>query len=310
MIEIQNIVKHYGNKTALNNVSMTIPDDCIVGLVGQNGAGKSTLLKILTGILDADSGCCIYDGKPFSTCIMEDVGYLPEQRGLYNKINVQEQLEYFASLRGLSIKQSRSAIDFWLSKFDIDDWRKRKISELSKGMQQKVQLITCLMHSPKYVFMDEPLSGIDPLNFEVFTDVIKEYQQENNAIVILSTHNMKSIEKMCNRVAFIDKSELKVYDDIANIKKQYIKKNSYVITISSEKELDICSISDKLLNKAVLRSYRRLSQSVLEVHIEHTIANTSCNEICDMVKAFEGYNILSCNIEIPTMDEIFIKLTK
>lgn len=310
MIEIQNIVKHYGNKTALNNVSMTIPDDCIVGLVGQNGAGKSTLLKILTGILDADSGCCIYDGKPFSTCIMGDVGYLPEQRGLYNKINVQEQLEYFASLRGLSIKQSKSAIDFWLSKFDIDDWRKRKISELSKGMQQKVQLITCLMHSPKYVFMDEPLSGIDPLNFEVFTDVIKEYQQENNAIVILSTHNMKSIEKMCNRVAFIDKSELKVYDDIANIKKQYIKKNSYVITISTEKELDICSISDKLLNKAVLRNYRRLSQSVLEVHIEHTIANTSCNEICDMVKAFEGYNILSCNIEIPTMDEIFIKLTK
>ena len=173
MIEIQNIVKHYGNKTALNNVSMTIPDDCIVGLVGQNGAGKSTLLKILTGILDADSGCCIYDGKPFSTCIMEDVGYLPEQRGLYNKINVQEQLEYFASLRGLSIKQSRSAIDFWLSKFDIDDWRKRKISELSKGMQQKVQLITCLMHSPKYVFMDEPfMKFFTPRGAKVITQVI------------------------------------------------------------------------------------------------------------------------------------------
>ena len=158
--------------------------------------------------------------------------------------------------------------------------------------------------------MDEPLSGIDPLNFEVFTDVIKEYQQENNAMVILSTHNMKKKKKMCNRVAFIDKSELKVYDDIANIKKQYVKQSSYVITISTEKELDINSIGDKLPSKAVLRSYRHLSQSVSEIHIEYTIANTSCNEICDMVKAFEGYNILSCNLDIPTMDEIFIKLTK
>lgn len=310
MIEIQNIFKRYGNKTALNNVSMTIPDDCIVGLVGQNGAGKSTLLKILTGILDADSGRCIYDGKPFSTCIMEDVGYLPEQRGLHNKINVQEQLEYFANLRGLSFKQSRDAIDFWLSKFNIDDWRKKKVSELSKGMQQKVQLITCLMHTPKYVFMDEPLSGIDPLNFEVFTDVIKEYQQENCAVVILSIHNMRSIEKMCSKVAFIEKSELKIYDDITTIKKQYINQNNYLLTIETDKELDLKYVRKKLLYKAVLRNYRRLTQSVFEIKVEHTTHKGSNEAICDIVNAFDRYNILSCKLEIPTMDDIFIKLTK
>ncbi len=310
MIEIQNIVKRYEDKIALNNVSMSIPDNCIVGLVGQNGAGKSTLLKILTGILEPDSGCCIYNGKTFSSCIMEDIGYLPEQRGLYNRISVQEQLEYFASLRGLCIKQARIAIDYWLGKFSIDDWRKKKVSELSKGMQQKVQLITCLMHTPRYVFMDEPLSGVDPLNFEIFTDAIKQFQQENNAIVILSTHNMKSIEKMCDRVAFIDKSELKIYDDIANIKRQYVKQNNYVITIETENEIDLKTIDKRLLNKAVLRGYRRLTRYALEVYIEFEKTKASGKDVCDMIKAFNGYNVLSCKLDMPTMDDIFIKLSK
>ena len=310
MIEIQNIVKKYGSKVALNNVSMVIPDDCIVGLVGQNGAGKSTLLKILTGIMNADSGCCLFDGKSFSISRMKDVGYLPEQRGLYNKVSIQEQLEYFAGLRELNMKQSQAAIDYWLKKFNIEDWRKKRVSELSKGMQQKVQLITCLMHKPKYVFMDEPLSGIDPVNFEVFTDVIKEYQQENHATVILSTHNMKSIEKMCDYVAFIDKADLKIYDNITNIKKQYVKHNNYVITIDSVNEFDVKSVSEKLQSLAVMSNCRCVTQSIYELHFEYTAASSSSEAISEIVKAFDGDNILSCYLEIPTMDEIFIELAK
>ena len=158
--------------------------------------------------------------------------------------------------------------------------------------------------------MDEPLSGIDPLNFEVFTDVIKEYQQENCAVVILSTHNMRSIEKMCSKVAFIEKSELKIYDDITTIKKQYINQNNYLLTIETDKELDLKYVRKKLLYKAVLRNYRRLTQSVFEIKVEHTTHKGSNEAICDIVNAFDRYNILSCKLEIPTMDDIFIKLTK
>lgn len=274
MIEIQNITKQYGEKVALDNVSLTIPDDCIVGLVGKNGAGKSTLLKILTRLIEPYSGQCLFDSKVLGAEDSACIGYLPEQRGLYNAVSVQEQLEYFASLRGLNRSKRKNAISHWLKKFNIEDWKKKKVSELSKGMQQKVQLITCLMHSPKYVFMDEPLSGIDPANFELFTDVIKEYQQEQHATIILSTHNMKSIEKMCDYVAFIDSANLKLYDTIPNIKNKFAKRNKYTVTIEANDD----------------------------ANAEETFSNVR--------NALKDYKIVSLGMEMPTMDKIFIEMTK
>lgn len=275
MIEIRNLTKHYGTKTALDNVSLSIPDNSIVGLVGKNGAGKSTLLKILTGIMKADDGQCLFDGiEPGNASVADDIGYLPEQRGLYNTVSVQEQLEYFASLRGLNSIKRKDAISHWLNKFGIEDWKKKKISELSKGMQQKIQLITCLMHSPKYVFMDEPLSGIDPANFELFTDVIKEFQLEQHATIILSTHNMKSIEKMCDYVAFIDSAKLKLYDTIPNIKNKFAKRNKYIVTLEANDD----------------------------TNAEETLNSIRCT--------LKDYKIVSSRMEMPTMDEIFIEMTK
>ena len=234
MITINNISKKFNERIILDNINMEIHDNCITALVGQNGAGKSTLLKILTGILEPDSGSFYFDDiKKSSKLLYNKIGYLPEQRGLYYDVDVEKQLMYFCSLRGICKHDTKAAIQYWLNIFDANNWRKKKISELSKGMQQKVQLMVCLLHNPQYVFMDEPLSGIDPVNFEIFTNAIIEYQQRTHSTIILSTHNMKSIEKMCNYVVFLDNKKIRIYDSIQNIKNKFSNINTFTIILES-----------------------------------------------------------------------------
>ena len=178
MIKVENLTKKYGNNIAVDDVTITIPDGAIYAIVGPNGAGKSTFLKILCRIIDYDAGTISFNENFSVKEYRETIGYLPEQRGLYGGIDIATQLRYFAAIRGVSSKVSRQNIDFWLRKFEIGGWKYRKTNELSKGMQQKVQIVSCLISMPKLIFMDEPFSGIDPINFKLFTEIIKEYQKD------------------------------------------------------------------------------------------------------------------------------------
>lgn len=312
MISLQNVTKRFGTKTALSNISMDIPDNQIIGIVGPNGAGKSTLLKILTGILNADSGLCSFNGKyPLESCIANNIGYLPEQRGLYNAINVRKQLFYFAALRGMRKKDAIAAIDKWSSIFAIERWQEKRVSELSKGMQQKIQLITCLLHNPKFVFMDEPLSGIDPLNFEIFTNVIIEYRQKNQATIVLSTHNMKSIEKMCDKIAFINESTLKMFESVDLVKNKYADNSSYKVILSSNTEIDKSKVNQKLYPFFKTNEITNLAHELTQLNLVCNIRKSnSTDSISLIVQLLSEYNVISCQLYVPTMDEIFIKLTE
>ena len=206
IIECRNISKSFGEKVALDGVSLEIPKGRIFGLLGPNGAGKTTLIRIINRITIPNSGEVIFDGRPITQRDVEKIGYLPEERGLYRKMEVGAQAMYLAQLKGMSTRDAQRELKMWFERFGIQDWWKKKIEELSKGMAQKVQFITTVVHKPQLMILDEPFSGFDPVNAELIRQEILRLKEEG-ATIILSTHNMESVEELCDNIALINKSK-------------------------------------------------------------------------------------------------------
>lgn len=219
ILSLRNVVKRYDKHTAVNNVSLDIPKGKIFGMLGPNGAGKTSLIRMITSITRADQGEIFIDGEPLNDMHPTQIGYLPEERGLYKKMKVGEQLLYLARLKGLNKKEAKSKLDAWLQKFDITSWWDKKVGELSKGMQQKVQFIACVVHEPKLMILDEPFSGLDPINTNLIKDEIHEMNQKG-ASIIFSTHRMEQVEQICEEIALINKGEIILEGNVAEIKSQ------------------------------------------------------------------------------------------
>jgi ABC-2 type transport system ATP-binding protein len=207
LIQCKNVSKSFGEKVALDNVSVDIPKGKIFGLLGPNGAGKTTLIRIINRITIPNSGQVTFDGRPITQEDVEKIGYLPEERGLYRKMNVGDQAMYLAQLKGMSAKDAAAELKKWFVRFGIQSWWNKKVEELSKGMAQKVQFITTVVHKPSLLILDEPFSGFDPVNAQLIREEILRLKEEG-ATIILSTHNMESVEELCDNIALINKSHV------------------------------------------------------------------------------------------------------
>lgn len=225
ILSIQNVVKTYGNYTAVDHVSFDVQKGSVFGLLGPNGAGKTSLIRMITTITGPDSGAIFLDGEKLNERSPEKIGYMPEERGLYKKMKVGEQLLYLAQLKGLSKAQAQKEIDHWLTKFDIKDWWPKKIEDLSKGMQQKIQFIATIVHKPRLLILDEPFTGLDPINTNLIKDEIRQLNEAGISI-IFSTHRMEQVEEMCDHIALINQGKNVLYGEVQNIKNQY-KQNLY-----------------------------------------------------------------------------------
>jgi ABC-2 type transport system ATP-binding protein len=232
LLEINNVVKTYGDFTALNNVSLQIPKGSVFGLLGPNGAGKTSLIRIINQITMPDSGTIFLDGELLSPKHIADIGYLPEERGLYKSMKVGEQALYLAQLKGLSKEDAKKRLKYWFEKFDISSWWDKKIEELSKGMAQKVQFIVTVMHQPKLLIFDEPFSGFDPINAQLIAKEILQLRDEG-ATIIFSTHRMESVEELCDDIALIHKSNKILDGKLIDIKRKF-RSNIYQIGIATE----------------------------------------------------------------------------
>jgi ABC-2 type transport system ATP-binding protein len=285
----KDVVKEYGDYIALNKVSITVPKGSIYGLLGPNGAGKTTLMRIINQITAPDSGSLIFDGAPLSKHHISDIGYLPEERGLYKKMKVGEQALYLAQLKGMSYDEALEKLKFWFEKLDILSWWNKKVEELSKGMAQKIQFVVTVIHEPKLLIFDEPFSGFDPINAAIIRKEIIELSQKGTTI-IFSTHRMESVEEICDHIALINKAQTILEGPIEKIKEQFANNSYEVITTDKVlSENDYFSIiSQKETNYSLLIKEGKTQQEALQSIIQQT-------------------EIISFRKEIPSMEEIFIK---
>src|SRR5690625_2964388 len=254
ILEVHNVSKNFGDFTALNQVSIEVEKGSIFGLLGPNGAGKTTLIRIINQITLPDSGSVFLDGEPLQPHHIRDIGYLPEERGLYKSMKVGEQAMYFARLKGLSKEEARDRLKYWFDRLDIGDWWNKKIQELSKGMAQKIQFVVTVLHNPKLLIFDEPFSGFDPINVNLIKDEILQLREEG-ATIIFSTHRMESVEEMCDHIALIHKSNKILDGKLIDIKRAH-KSNTFEIGLATEnKDLTSAKLSEKYtLSKASFKS--------------------------------------------------------
>ena len=289
LLIVKDVVKQFGDYTALNKVSITVSKGSIYGLLGPNGAGKTTLMRIINQITAPDSGSLTFDGESLQSHHISDIGYLPEERGLYKKMKVGEQALYLAQLKGMSYPEALEKLKFWFTKLDILDWWNKKVEELSKGMAQKIQFMVTVIHEPKLLIFDEPFSGFDPINAAIIRQEILELSQKGTTI-IFSTHRMESVEEICDHIALINKSKTILEGPIGEIKEQFTNNSYEVITANRELiENDYFSIiSTKDSTFRILLKEGKTQQEALQ----------------SIVKEVE---IISFKKEIPSMEEIFIK---
>jgi len=295
IITCNNVTKRYGNFTALNNVSIEIPEGKIFGLLGPNGAGKTTLIRMLNQITRPDEGEILFKGEPLKETDVERIGYLPEERGLYKKMKVGEQALYLARLKGIDKAEAMERLKEWFVKFGIQAWWNKKVEELSKGMAQKVQFITTVLHKPQLMILDEPFSGFDPVNVSLIRDEILK-MKDNGATIILSTHNMESVEELCDNIALINKANLVITGNTAEIRRQYGKNEVEVRyrgeEMSSSQYYDVVEDNaEKYERRAILTRKENASNAA--------ILTALMDAGCDIV----SYQEL-----IPRMNDIFIKL--
>jgi len=232
ILEVKDVVKQYGDYTALNSVSLTVPKGSIYGLLGPNGAGKTSLIRIINQITMPDGGEVLLDGEKLNPSHISHIGYMPEERGLYKTMTVGEQALYLAQLKGLSKKEAKVQLNYWFDKLDIKGWWDKKIQELSKGMAQKIQFVVTVLHRPKLLILDEPFSGFDPVNANLIKDEIMELRDKGTT-VIFSTHRMESVEDMCDHIALIHKSNKLIEGQLQDVKKQY-RTNTYEVGIAPQ----------------------------------------------------------------------------
>jgi ABC-2 type transport system ATP-binding protein len=296
LLEIQNITKNYSQHQALKNVSTSVPEKSIFGLLGPNGAGKTTLIRIINQIIEADSGEITLNGSALNEEHIRKIGYLPEERGLYKKMNVGEQLIYLGRLRGLTAKQSSEKAKNWCKKLEIADWWGKKIEDLSKGMAQKIQFISTVMHEPELIILDEPFSGFDPVNANLIKDEILELREKGSTI-IFSTHRMESVEQLCDHIVMINKSE-KILDGPKHEIKSQFRDGSFFV------EYRKGELSD---NGLEVVSTEELPNGVKKSLVKSAI-NNEPNYL--LSKLIEQVEIQSFVEKIPNMNDIFISLVK
>ena len=294
MLECKNITKKFGNFTALDNVSIEVPDGKIFGLLGPNGAGKTTLIRIINRITIPTDGRVYFDGKAVDDEFVRKIGYLPEERGLYKKVKVGEQMMYLARLKGLSKAQAESELRKWFVKFKIQSWWNKKVEELSKGMAQKVQFIATVVHKPKLLILDEPFSGFDPVNAQTIRNEILQLKDEG-ATVILSTHNMESVEELCDNIALINKSHVVVTGATDDVRERYGTNQVEVLYKGGP-------VTGRTFTANLNEELRDHSRAVLDVADGFAMKDVLAE------LAASGSEIISVKKMVPRMNDIFIKL--
>ena len=296
LIECKNVCKSFGDKVALNNVSVDIPKGKIFGLLGPNGAGKTTLIRIINRITIPNSGTVSFDGRPITQEDVEKIGYLPEERGLYRKMKVGEQAMYLAQLKGMSARDASAELKKWFVKFGIESWWNKKVEELSKGMAQKLQFITTVVHKPSLLILDEPFSGFDPVNAQVIREEILRLKEEG-ATIILSTHNMESVEELCDNIALINKSKVVITGGVDEIRHKYGNNNVEVIYTADAALQDI--VAFKVLSDT--------DDSGRHTAVLSLVSGSSSN---DALQALLDQKVIVNSFKelVPRMNDIFIKL--
>ncbi|MBQ0114601.1 MAG: ATP-binding cassette domain-containing protein [Bacteroidales bacterium] len=293
-IEINDVVKRYSGHTALDGVSLTVPQGCIYGLLGPNGAGKTTLIRIINRITHQDSGDVLLDGRPIVDEDVTRIGYLPEERGLYKKMKVGEQIVYLARLKGMPKSVAVKEMNDWLERFELTEWRDKKLEALSKGMQQKVQFIATVIHRPQLLIFDEPFSGFDPVNSEQLKREILRLR-DGGSTILFSTHNMESVEAICEQITLINHSKVVLQGNVAQIRQNY-KKNIIAVSLAGDETLPQCDgmftvMDDKPVGAS--GEYIKLNDGVT-VREAVSWLNQNCN--------LTGFSEV-----LPSMNEIFIE---
>ena len=289
MLQVKNITKYYGDNLAVDNLSFTVKDGEIFGLLGSNGAGKTTTFRIIMGLLDSNSGSVTLNGKKIDYNMTDQIGFVTEERSLLTKMTVREQVIYYGRLKGLSESEILKRLDIWLEKFQITDYKNRKIKELSKGNQQKIQFIAAVINNPKLLILDEPFTGLDPINGGQLKDAIYELQK-NGCSIIFSSHQMEHIEQFCEKLVILVKGKPVLEGYLKDIKEDYQKKNIIIrgdVKLTELKEI-----------KGVLEVNKKLNE--YEVKIENN------SIVSEVFKKISHHNITKFVVEEPSLNEIFI----
>ena len=295
VLQINQLKKYYATQKAVDDISFSIKRGSIFGLLGPNGAGKTTLLRMITGIFYPDSGSIYFDGKVFNPANdIVNIGYMPEERGLYKKMKIGEQALYLAQLKGLSKSEAMEKIRFWFKRLEMETWWNKKVEDLSKGMSQKLQFVTTVLHEPKLIILDEPFSGLDPVNANLIKDEIYRLAQ-NGSTIIFSTHRMEQVEEICDQIVLVNLGKKVLDGTIVDIKQQF-KENKFSIKLQeipseiNERAFNITEQKDKELIVKINEGFK--SNDVLNYFIQHQ------------------YNIESFNEILPSLNEIFIQLVE
>ncbi|WP_299362587.1 ABC transporter ATP-binding protein [Winogradskyella sp.] len=303
LLVADSVSKNFGNFKALNQVSIAVPKGSIFGLLGPNGAGKTTLIRIINQITMPDEGTVQLDGQPLKPEHIRDIGYLPEERGLYKSMKVGEQALYLAQLKGMAKSEAKTRLKYWFDKLEIGDWWNKKIQELSKGQAQKIQFVVTVLHKPKLLIFDEPFSGFDPINANLIKDEILQLR-DDGATVIFSTHRMESVEELCDHIALLDKSK-KILDGKLNDIKRQFKTNTFEVGLQSNNSNAVLTeIKDKF--EVLPATFKNLNDDIkMNVKIDDSI---SSNDLLSFLASkAEVHHFVEV---IPTANDIFIETVK
>ena len=290
MLKVDGVTKYYGNLLAVDNLSFTVRDGEIFGLLGLNGAGKTTTFRMILGLIDDYTGKITLDGEKIDYKITDKIGFLTEERSLLTKLTVKEQIVYYGVLKGIPKNEIDKKLDYWLKEFGIEDYKNRKIKELSKGNQQKVQFISAIINEPKLLILDEPFSGLDPINVELFKKVILDFKKKGTSI-IFSSHRMEHVELFCDRLVVLVKGKSVLSGYLKDIKKNYKKKNIYIKGDIKPKELE--------KEKGVEKITRENDEYIVSISSEEYV-----NSLFKVISKYD--NITRFSVEDPSLNEIFI----
>jgi len=298
VVEVNNVVKKFGNVVASNNISFDVAEDRIFGLIGPNGAGKTTMIRMITNVIMPDEGEIKIFGEHINYGLQNIIGYLPEERGLYKKLKVIEQLAYFGQLKGMARREALAKGHEWLEKLDIANWADKKIEELSKGMQQKVQFIVTVLHQPKLLIFDEPFSGFDPINVNILKDEIR-YLNQQGATIIFSTHNMASVEEICDHITLIDNSRNVLSGEIHSIKEQF---KTHIFNVAYRGTHDIAAI----IGTDDFRVTENKKQRDVNKADIQLLNGKTPNDL--LLKLLPHVEVVAMQEVLPSLNDIFIKV--
>jgi ABC-2 type transport system ATP-binding protein len=299
ILEVKNVVKQYGDYTALNSVSLQVPKGSIYGLLGPNGAGKTSLIRIINQITMPDSGEIILDGEKLAAHHVQHIGYMPEERGLYKTMKVGEQCLYLAQLKGLSKTEAQKQLKYWFEKFEIEGWWNKKIQELSKGMAQKIQFVVTVLHQPKLLIFDEPFSGFDPVNANLIKDEILELKKKG-ATIIFSTHRMESVEELCDDIALIHKSNKLIEGKLDDVKRKFRKNSFQVGILTNNVEGLMFDLTQKF--KVGQTNFKSLND---DLKLEIDLGELTSNELLQVLT--NRGQVTHFMENIPSVNDIFIQ---